>query len=112
MYNPGSEEGRKTITHELTHVSQYQNGELSQNRTRKGLEEEAEEAEAKEIYDKDSIVSINLKGKRYQMSKSKMRYYAQRAAISIEEWIKEQKTILDEKEYLSLLCAYDEWLGG
>jgi hypothetical protein len=110
-YNPGSEEGRKTITHELTHVSQYQNGELTQNRTRKGLEEEADEAEAQEICDKDSIISIKLRGKRYQMPKSKMRYYVQRAANTIEEWMREQETILDEKEYLSLLCAYDEWLG-
>lgn len=109
-YNPGSEEGRKTLAHELTHVSQYQTGGLAQNKTREAIEAEAEKTERQEVQDKDAIICIVLKGRRYLMPRSKMKYYAQKAARNLVNWIERQKTVLGEKEYLSLLCAFEEWL--
>ena len=41
-YKPESEEGRKLLAHELTHVAQNQNKEFVDHRTREELEEEAE----------------------------------------------------------------------
>lgn len=45
-YRPETEEGRKTIAHELTHVAQHKNRPLADNRTKAELEAEAEDAES------------------------------------------------------------------
>ena len=110
-YKPETEEGRKTIAHELTHVSQYQKGELAQNTTREILETAAERAEAREQFDKDSVVSIKLRRNRYLIPRSKMKSLAQKASRMLNDWLASQKTILDGKEYLTLLCAVEKWIG-
>jgi len=109
-YNPGSEEGRKTLAHELTHVSQYQNEKLTGDRTLEAVEAEAEQAERKEVSDKDGIISITLRGRRYMIPKSEKKYYVKKAAESISDWMREQKIILEDDEYCKLKNAYDEWL--
>jgi hypothetical protein len=111
-YRPESEEGRKTLAHELTHAAQYEGKKITANSTRKELEEEAEEAEQKEGYNPDPFVVININGRRYSFPKSKMNYYAEKAADKIIKWVEDQKYSLDERGYLGLLCAFDEWIGG
>ena len=111
-YNPESEEGHKVIAHELTHIAQYEEGKLSENNSREKLEEEARLAENKEILVNDTIVTLNLNGKRYKFPKSKMKYYAQKTARKIKEWLYEEKFLLTEKEYLRLLVSFEEWLGA
>jgi len=108
-YNPASEEGRKTITHELTHIAQYEEGKLSENASWKELEEEAHLAEGREEYAEDPIVVLNVNGNRYRFSKSKEKYYASKLTEKIEEWVDEQRVIREEKEYLRLLVSYRKW---
>jgi hypothetical protein len=111
-YNPSSEEGREIMAHELTHVSQYERSEEYWNETRGGMEGEAEAEERREAYDPDPVITIRINGNRYSFPRSKMKYYAEKTADRVKEWVSGQKDILEEKEYLNLLCAYDEWAGG
>jgi hypothetical protein len=111
-YDPGSEEGRKTLVHELTHVTQYQENGLLTNSSPDEVEAEAEESEQQEEYDKDVGTSIVLNGNRYWIPLSETRRYAKMAAKITEDWIQEQKKLLDEDEYLVLLNSYNEWVGG
>jgi hypothetical protein len=112
LYKPSSEEGRKTIVHELTHVNQSYRKDFLLNKNIDVLEEEAEEAEIKETDEEDTVISINLNNNQYVIPKSQINYYAHKVSKYIDKWIKEQKVLLDEEEYLSLLYAYQEWLEG
>jgi len=109
-YNPGSEEGRKVIAHELTHVAQHTERRITKNVSRETLEAEAGFAEKKEVYDKNAIVVLNIRGNRYMFSRSKMEYYANKVSVYIKNRVMEQKYILEEKEYLKLLYAYEKWI--
>ncbi len=59
-YKPETEEGRKTIAHELTHVAQHRNRPLADNRTKEELEAEAEAAEKKEGMEEDPYVLLRV----------------------------------------------------
>jgi hypothetical protein len=109
-YNPGSEESRKIIAHELTHVTQYKEKRISKNSSRETMELEAEQAENREVSDEDGYIMININGNRYRFLKSKMRYYAGKVSEHIEKWVGEQNYILDEKDYLKLLHKYEKWV--
>jgi len=109
-YRPETEEGRKTLAHELTHVAQYEEGTLDGNISRAKLEKEAELAENTENFEADPIVTLNLNGRTYRFRKSKMKYYAHKLAEKIQQWVHERKFILEEKEYLRLLLSYEKWL--
>ena len=36
--------------------------------------------------------------------------FAEGIADNIIEWVKREKTVLGEREYLDFLCAFDDWL--
>jgi hypothetical protein len=111
-FDTASEEGRKTLTHELTHIDQFIEGRINENSTRNELEQEAENAEQHEMQNPDSIMTINIKGKLYSFPRSKMKHYAEATADKIEEWVSRQKNIMEEEEYLNLLCSYSDWCEG
>ena len=50
-YHPETEEGRKLLAHELTHVAQNSEKNLVNNKSTKELEKEAINEEKKEIHD-------------------------------------------------------------
>ena len=111
-YNPTDEEGRKLLAHEMTHIAQYEEGRITPSSLREDLEEEARKAEGKAAYDEDPLVSIEAGGEIFRFRKSQMGLVTEEAAKSIQEWIYEQKMVMDEGEYLSLLCSYEQWLKG
>jgi hypothetical protein len=110
-YNPQSEEGRKVLTHELTHVAQYQEGRTASITTRAELENEAEGIERLEGYNTDSKMSFFLEGKQYFFRKSQLMENIHEVSENIRKWLKDQKCVLREKDYLELLCKYKKWLG-
>jgi len=109
-YNPASEEGRKTLAHELTHVGQFTEERVTKNITEKELEAEAEQAERHEEHIPDPYVKVDLNGKYFTLLKSEMTEFAYGIAEKIEEWIKGQKIILEESEYQNLLYGLEDWL--
>jgi hypothetical protein len=111
-YDPASEEGRRTLAHELAHVAQYEEGRVTRNSTREELEAEADLSEHREEHKSDPVVTLSLRGRQYRFPKSEMRRYAHKAAVHIKKWKNEQKLLLDGEEYLKFLRAYGEWMGG
>ncbi len=109
-YNPSSEEGRKLLAHEMTHITQHEEGRITKNVRVKELEAEAEAAEEKEEYDPDPYVKLEIEGEIYRLRESEMRKQAKEIAMDIMKWLVEQKTVMGEKEYLRLLCGYEKWL--
>ena len=110
-YNPASEEGRETLTHELTHVAQYEEGRISKRGKdiKKELEFEATKAEAAERYETDPYVPF-LTGKTVRrIRKSQMDRAVRMVANKVEEWLKHQKYVLSEEKYLKLLCTCEGW---
>ena len=98
------------MAHELTHVAQYKNKPLADNRTKDELETDAELAEQTEIYDSDPLVTIRTKRNTYHIRKSKQKKLREIADRELEEWIEQQKYILTEQKYLKLLCNYQTYL--
>jgi hypothetical protein len=93
-------------------VAQYEEGRITRDSSREDLEAEAGLAERKEEHESDPVITLNINGNRYSFPKSKMRYYAHKAAMYIKKWRREQRLSLDEEKYLKFLCAYGEWLEG
>ena len=70
-YRPETEEGRKILAHELTHVAQSKKREEYRGASREELEREAEEAEEREVHDDDPIVEYSTGRNRYRMRERK-----------------------------------------
>ena len=109
-YNPADEEGRKLLAHELTHVAQFNENRVTRQSSSELLEAEAEHAEIQETYDPDPFVTVKTNGKKFSVRASQMKQISRDVAQNIEEWMKDQKYVLDEKEYLELLIAYRDWV--
>lgn len=109
-YKPETEEGRKTIAHELTHVAQHKNRPLADNRTKDELEAEAEAAESTEQPLTEPLVVIQIGGKQYKLRKSeavRLDAYTER---EVKDWIEQEKGMIPNKEYARLLKAYRRYL--
>jgi hypothetical protein len=111
-YNPGSEEGRKLLAHELTHVSQHSEKRITKTVTGKELEEEAAAAELKEQPVRDRMMTVDIGGELFRFRESQMERITDIMAHEIAGWVKQLKNRLPEREYLSYLCAVDDWIEG
>ena len=109
-YKPETEEGRKLIAHELTHVSQNKNKEDYRNLEKEELEAEAETAEKQEKYESDPYVIYNTDRKQYTIRKSKIKEIQKLKENYLEEWIENMKNSLTEEKYLELLCKYQMYM--
>lgn len=109
-FNPTDEEGRKLLAHELTHVSQHEEKRITSIATNEELESEAERAEAKAEYDADPFVPVPVNGETVMIRKSQMPRLTKMIADEVEDWVKEQKFVMNEDDYLKLLITYREWL--
>ena len=109
-YKPETEEGRKILSHEITHVGQFNERRITQNVTEKELENEAKIAEGHEEYNPDVYVTIEINGKDFVIKESEMEEYAQCIADDIDRLVNEQNYILDEKRYLVFLHSFKDWL--
>jgi hypothetical protein len=111
-YKPESEEGRKTIAHELTHVQQYQENRITHNSLQKDLEAEAEKKEHKEEYTGDTIYKICFQNKLYSIQKKDIPTLSAAVSDRITQMVESEKNKLKEEDYLKLLCAYEAFLQG
>ena len=111
-YKPETEEGRKTIAHELTHVAQHKNRPLADNRTREELEAEAEEAERTERPPTEPIVVIQAGHRQYRMRRSEAERLDAYTEREVKDWIEREKDMMPDKEYARLLKAYRRYLDG
>jgi hypothetical protein len=102
-YNPTTEEGRKLLAHELTHVAQNENRE---NEGREELELEAEQAETAEAVQANPAEAITIGGETYYLTKPQQKKYAYLTAKYVINWLEEQKIILDEQDYLETIIYF------
>ena len=109
-YRPESEEGRKLLTHELTHVAQHREKRVEGNISREALEREAEQAERQTGYDPDPYELYPVENKVYRIRRSQIRQVTRMAADGVEEWLRGQGKVCGGEEYVRLLSAYDEWV--
>jgi len=107
-YKPETEEGRKILAHELTHVAQYEEDRITAKKSVKELEQEAEMAERQGEYDDDPLEEIEIGGEIFYLHPSEHPEVIYDAIEMTKRWLEEQKYILDEKEYFRLLQKYAE----
>jgi hypothetical protein len=109
-YKPETEEGRKILAHELTHVAQHEEGRITRTTSVRELEVEAETAEKIEEYKVDPLINIEIEGEIFRIRESEMGKIAKEIAVDINNWLEQQKVIMNEESYLKLLYCYKEWL--
>jgi len=102
-FNTTTEEGRKLLGHELTHVAQNKEKGF---KTIEELENEAERAEYVETAEIDPIETVTLNGKNYQLRKKDQKEIVHKTAEYVSRWVEEQKYFEDGEEYLELLLKY------
>lgn len=106
-YKPETEEGQKTIFHELTHVKQNQEDTLQGQKTVEELENEAEAAEKLAETIKNEYKTIEVGGKEYKVSKETYKKLMQTLKERIEKWLEDQELVLSDEKYLDLLLKYE-----
>jgi hypothetical protein len=109
-FSTSTEEGRKTLVHELTHVAQYKEGKFDGKTSVGELEIEATASEGTEEYDDDPYCILRLGKNRCRIRKSEIDLFATRIADALESRIEEQKYVLNEEDYLKFLTGYMAWL--
>jgi hypothetical protein len=110
-YRPETEEGRMLLAHEMTHVAQHAEKRITKQTSTQALEAEATGAEAKEAYNTDPLVTVEIDGELFTFRKSVMKKITKDVAGDIEDWVNAQRHTMDEERYLKLLCAYQNWLA-
>ena len=113
-YRPETEEGRKILAHELTHVAQNKKREEYRGASREELEREAEEAEKQVEDSRDPLIPRRIGGREYKLRKSVWKVIDERTKEKLEEKIESLERVMPEEEYLKLLYKYRKWLeaGG
>lgn len=98
-----TEEGRKILAHELTHVAQNKKREEYRGASREELEREAEAAE-KQVEDSgDPLITRRIGGREYKLRKSVWKVIDERTKEKLEEKIESLERVMSEEEYLKLL---------
>jgi len=110
-YTTSTEQGRAILSHELTHVGQYENQRIGDSENIEELEREAEAAERREYGSSDPVIPIKVDGRVYRVRKSKIREIEALSARKLSAWLEEQKILTGEDEYLSLLISAMEYRG-
>ena len=111
-YKPETEEGRKLLAHELTHVAQNKEKEDYRNKSIDDKEKEAEEIEKNEEYNPDKIITRKIGGKEYSLKESVWKKIDKQTLKTVEEKIDILRSSLSEEEYLELLTNYKKWEGA
>lgn len=122
-YKPETEEGRALLAHELTHVAQYTEKRISakEKDSRETMEREAEQNEAKEVYDPDPVIIKTIAGVEFRIRQSQTKMVKAMIKDRLEERIEEYCDKAGEKQSSSILKVYrdmkdsgelDAWLNG
>lgn len=109
-YQPETEEGRKLIAHELTHVAQNKLKNENINTTKEELEQEAEKEEIKEQYNPEKFVTINVKNITYKVTKKNAQIIDYYAEQELENWVQREIEYLPKEKALQLLINYKNYL--
>jgi len=109
-YKPETEEGRKLLAHELTHVAQNQNKEFVDHRTREEIEEEAEANERTAESIQDPLVTRKIHGKDVVLPASKWHEVSEYVFRKLRRWIHYEKFIRPPEEYELLVKKYECWM--
>lgn len=111
-YKPETEEGRKLLTHELTHIAQNKDKEVYRNLTVEEKEAEAESHELQQEYNPDPEIVIKIKGKYKRIRKSKIKREINALAEAEVSKIQiEYDLISNEKKKLEYLINLKEKLS-
>ena len=105
-YRPETEEGRKILAHELTHVAQNKKREEYRGVSREELEREAEAAEKTVEDSEERCREIVFKGKKYKVSERRYKQVMDEVKDRVEYVAEHNTQGLDEEEYLKFLIAY------
>lgn len=108
-YKPETEEGRKLIAHELTHVAQNKDKPLADNRTRNELEKEAEKSEKTQEIDTNIYLKRIIKNQEYILKQEEWKKIDKMALELLEKDIETNADNLNEYDYLDLLNKYTNW---
>jgi hypothetical protein len=113
-FNTSTEEGKKTLAHELTHVTQYEGGRMEGNSSIEELEEEAFGEEKYEGYNGNPYCVLKFGKTLCRIREKEIDAFITKLADVVEKRIAEQKDILREEDYFKLLVEYEAWLkeGG
>lgn len=109
-YKPETEEGRKTIAHELAHVAQNRNRPLADNRTKDELEAEAVKTESEEDDNCEEYIEMQIRREIYKFDRKTYKKLLAMADRELEDWVREQEYMMNEKEYAMLLANYKKYL--
>ena len=109
-YKPESEEGRKLLTHELTHVAQNKNKEFVDHRTREELEEEAEFNERTAESIQDPLVTRTIRGEEVTLPASRWHEVSTEVLdVLVPEWVDYERFKRSPEGYELLKRKYAHW---
>ena len=105
-YRPESEEGRKILAHELTHVAQNKKREEYRGASREELEGEAEAAEKLFEWQEERTKTVKIENIVYKLSEREYNKFMAELKDQVEEELERKLGRVDEEERLKLLYAY------
>lgn len=108
-YKPETEEGRKLLAHELTHVSQNENKEDNRHKDKAELEQEALQEEEAESYSAEKQIDYIIGNKVYKLTERQIKEIEKDSMEYLEKWVIDQENILSDKDYLDLLLKYEKY---
>lgn len=108
-YKPETEEGRKTLAHELTHVQQNKEDILEGQRPIEELEKEAEKTEIIEEYNPDPKIKKVINGKEYYLTSKQLKSINEDIVRDIGTWVDSQEYQMTEEDFFKLLLKYEEF---
>lgn len=107
-YKPETEEGRKLLAHEFTHIQQNQEDILEGQKTIEELEQEAETAELNAEYPTENFKYFNIGEKRYKVTEKQYNKIMNRIRDQFEQWLTDNDDHVSEEEQLRRLLAYEK----
>lgn len=107
-YKPETEEGQKTLVHELTHIKQNQEDILEGQKSVEDLESEAEQMEKIAEYNPEVYKTITVKGKEYKVTQKLYNEMIKKVKFNVEHWIADLDKKIPDEEYLELLLKYEK----
>jgi hypothetical protein len=75
------------------------------------VRKKAEQMESIKSYDDDSYIMLQGERQAYRIRKSQMPRLVEITADYVERWINEQKYLMNEEQYLLLLCEYNRMIN-
>lgn len=109
VYKPETEEGRKILAHELTHVAQNEKTDEYRNVTRKELESEAAREEGLEEHRTDPVIDYRIGNRVYKLRKSQIAAIERNVEAELDSWVESQERSMSPQEYYELLLRYEKY---